>query len=111
MNVNVLLVTFSLRNPNKDYSQFLVTMRGNALQWLHFIEQTCILTTLHDVQHFADLLYPHIESTDSFIVVRIVPHEYQGFLPKEAWDWLNSVSANSVPLLLAPDIHPPKRLG
>lgn len=98
--MNLLLVTFSLRNSQKDYSQFFVALRGNALQWWHFIEQTCIVTTLHDVNAYTKLLIPHIEKTDSLLVTKIVPHEFQGWLPKDAWDWLNKVSSDSKQLSL-----------
>jgi hypothetical protein len=41
--MKLLLVTFSLRNQSKDYESFFVALRGNALQWWHFIEQTCVV--------------------------------------------------------------------
>jgi len=90
--LNLFLVTFSLRNPDRDYSQFFVNLRGNAQQWWHFIEQSCVVTTYHDVDTFAKLLVPHIENTDSLLVVEITPHNFQGWLPKEAWEWLHKVS-------------------
>jgi hypothetical protein len=86
--MRLLLVTFSLRNPNKDYSSFHVAIRGNALNWWHFIEQTCVVSTHLDAYAFAQLLYPHMETTDSVLVVEIQPHQFQGWLPKPAWDWL-----------------------
>lgn len=110
--MNLLLVTFALRNEQKDYSQFFVALRGNALQWWHFIEQTCILTTVHTPNTYAKLLSIHIEATDSLLVTKIVPHEYQGWLPKEAWEWLNQVSAdlNQRSLPLSSIIPPPPKL-
>jgi hypothetical protein len=104
--VNILLVTFSLRNVNKDYSQFFVALRGNAHQWWHFIEQTCIVTTFHDVNAFTDLLLPHMERTDSVLVVKITPHQYQGWLPPSAWEWLTKV-ATDINQLSLPQIFPP----
>ncbi|MGB9073099.1 MAG: hypothetical protein WCC22_10560 [Terriglobales bacterium] len=98
--MNLLLITFSLRNPQKDYSQFFVALRGNALQWWHFIEQTCIVTTLHDANTYTRQLLPHIEATDSLLIVKITPHEFQGWLPTDAWDWLNKVSTDSQQLSL-----------
>jgi hypothetical protein len=98
--MNLLLVTFSLRNPNRDYSQFFVALRGNALQWWHFIEQTAIVFTHLDVQGYTNVLLPHMENTDSVLVVKVSPHQFQGWLPKEAWNWLNGVSDQiSQPLL------------
>lgn len=93
MKLNLLLVTFSLRNPQKNYESFFVALRGNALQWSHFIEQTCIVATVHDANEFSRRLYPHMETTDSLLVVPLSPYGYNGWLPPYAWEWLNSVSA------------------
>jgi hypothetical protein len=90
--LNLFLVTFSLRNKSKDYAPFFVAVRGNALQWWHFIEQSCVVTTNHDVNSYAHQLLPYIEATDSLLVVAITPHEFQGWLPQQAWSWLNQVS-------------------
>jgi hypothetical protein len=90
--VKLLLVTFALRNIEKDYEPFFVALRGNALQWWHFILQTCVVATTYSAGDFATLLTQHIEAADSLLVVEIQPHEFQGWLPKAAWDWLNQVS-------------------
>jgi hypothetical protein len=95
VKLNVLLVTFSLRNPLKDYDNFFVAVRGNSVQWLHYIEQTCIVTTAYDVHTYAQKLIPYIEITDSLLVTPIEPFNYQGILPQAAWDWLNQVSLNA----------------
>jgi hypothetical protein len=90
--VNLLLVTFSLRNPQQNYEPFFVALRGNALQWWHFIEQTCVVYTSHTPDEYVQKLLPYIEKTDSLLVLKVTPHEFQGWLPKEAWDWLNKTS-------------------
>lgn len=111
--MRLLLVTFSLRNANKDYAPFFVALRGNALNWWHFIEQTCVVTTFEDANTYAHKLYPHMETTDSLLVVEIQPHQFQGWLPNAAWEWLWETSNNIVsekrplPGGLTP---PPKRL-
>jgi hypothetical protein len=111
--VNLLLITFALRNPKRDYSQFFVTLRGNALQWWHYIEQTCLVTTFNDVEKYTMLLVPYIEPTDSLLVVKITPQQYQGWLPRDAWDWINKVSGevDQLPLPLATVIPPPPKLN
>lgn len=90
--MNLLLVTFSLRDPNRDYSQFFVALRGNAIQWWHFIEQTCVVTTYLDINQLTNALSPYILTSDSLLVVKLEPHGFQGWLPKEAWDWFAKVS-------------------
>jgi hypothetical protein len=90
--MRLLLVTFALRNPNKDYSPFFVALRGNALNWWHYIEQTCVVSTQLTADSFAQQLFPHMETTDSVLVTEIQPHKFQGWLPQAAWSWLNDTS-------------------
>ena len=111
--MNLLLVTFSLRNREKDYEPFFVALRGNALQWWHFIEQTCVAYTAYSPDNYAKKLFPFILKTDSLLVVKITPHDFQGWLPKEAWDWLTSTSnviQPQYPALPFPNILPPLKL-
>jgi len=95
--VNLLLITFSLRNRERDYSQFFVELRGRALQWWHFIEQTTIVTTYYDADALTNFLLPHMEATDSLLIVKVSPHQFQGWLPKQAWQWLAEVSDRAQP--------------
>jgi len=109
---NLLLVTFSLRGPTENYEDFFVALRGNALQWWQYFEQTSIVVTTHDVNEFSSKLYPHIETTDSLLVVKLPlsSDAYNGWLPGGAWDWINRVSAEiakSQTRLIPP---PPKML-
>jgi hypothetical protein len=112
--MKLLLLTFSLRNPKKDYEPFFVALRGNALNWWHFIEQTCVVSTEKDANSYAHLLYPHLEKTDSLLVAEIQPFEFQGWLPPAAWDWLNATSATisppAPPLTILGMPPPPKQL-
>lgn len=38
---------------------------------------------------FAKSLYPYIEASDYLLVARL-QSEHQGWLPPDAWNWLNS---------------------
>lgn len=112
--MNLLVVSFSLRNPNKDYDPFFVELRGNSLNWMHYIEQTCLASTYLDEGSMAAKLRVHMDPTDSLIVAKIEPHQFNGWLPKAAWEWLHSVSNEidrekrpALPLFLTP---PPPRL-
>jgi hypothetical protein len=86
--MRVLLIAYALRNRFKDYSPFFQAIKANSIQWWHFIDSIFIVYTNHSADEYAHFLYPHIENTDSLLVTRL-QHEEQGWLPKEAWDWLN----------------------
>ena len=92
MNLHLLLVTFSLRNPNKDYTPFFVALRGYSQNWWHYIEQTVIVAANYNAAAFNNFLIENIEETDSLLVVEINAANCQGWLPPFAWKWIQDVS-------------------
>lgn len=91
--MKLLLVTFALQGAGRDYEQFFVTLRGSVLQWWHFIPQTCVVAGNLTANQLSARLLPHIDQqTDFFMVAELKPHEFQGWLPKVAWEWFNQVS-------------------
>jgi hypothetical protein len=86
--VNLLLVTFTLRNSLQDYDSFFVTLRGNSQQWLHYLDNTFLLYTPYSPDELIHRLVPHFEATDSVIIVHVT-QPFSGWLPQEAWQWIN----------------------
>ncbi len=87
----VLLVTYTLRNEVKDYSPLFEAIKNGGTRWWHYIDTVWIVETTLTADQFAHKLYPFIEKPDYLLVVRIM-NEHQGWLPKEAWDWINSLN-------------------
>jgi hypothetical protein len=85
----VLIITYALNSKQKDYAPLFDAIKNNAGQWWHFMDSTWIVNTVYSANEFAQFLYPHIVNTDHLLVARL-QGEHQGWLPKEAWDWLSS---------------------
>jgi hypothetical protein len=86
--VSVLLITHALNDQNKDYTPFFDALKGNCNYWWHYFDATWIVSTHHSAHEYANLLYPHMNTTDHLLVVKIT-REHQGWLPIKAWEWLN----------------------
>jgi hypothetical protein len=86
--MRILLITYELKNKLKDYSSFFEAVKNNAHQWWHFLPYVYIVATSYSANEYANFLLPHIQRADNLLVVRITA-EHQGWLPKDAWDWLN----------------------
>lgn len=86
--MRLLLVTYVLNNPNKDYATFFDAINSNSSNWWHFLDHTWIVRTDKTADAFAKALYPTIVKNDLLLVIKI-SKEYQGWLPEEAWKWLN----------------------
>jgi hypothetical protein len=84
----VLIVTYALNSKDKDYTPLFDAIKKNGGYWWHFMDSTWVVSTPYSADQFAKFLYPHILATDYLLVARL-QREHQGWLPKEAWDWLN----------------------
>jgi hypothetical protein len=84
----VLLITYDLKKPGQDYSALYNTIK-TASRWWHYLESTWIIETASPPQAWVEKLLPHLDQNDRLIVVQITPN-YQGYLPKDAWEWLKN---------------------
>ena len=87
--MSVLLVTYTHRSPTKDYTPFFNAIKNHTGWWWHYFGTVWIVESSMNANKFAESLYPFIENTDHLFVARLAK-EYGGWLPKEAWDWLNA---------------------
>ena len=87
--MRVLLITYTLRNQSKDYSGLFNAIKTHTGWWWHYFETVWIVQSNSTADQLAKQLYSYIENGDHLLVVRL-HKDYQGWLPKDAWDWLNA---------------------
>ena len=87
----LFFVSYDLRTPDHDYTPFFIALRGAADMWWHFLTNTWLVTTNLDVDVYTQLLMPHITTQDSLLVMEVKGWG-QGWLPREAWDWIRKNS-------------------
>lgn len=85
----VLLVTYELNTPNKEYSQFFDTLKKTPRAWWHYLKDVWLVDTDISADGFAKVLYPHITQDDRLLITKL-SGEHQGWLTQEAWDWINA---------------------
>ncbi len=86
----ILIITYDLKTP-KDYHDFYEAIKAQATEgkWWHYMASTWILSTTRTPQQVADNIRPLLEAQD-FLFVCELTSNYQGWLPKPAWDWLRA---------------------
>jgi len=86
--MSVILVTYDLKTPGKVYTSFYDTlkMQGN---WWHYLTSTWLIETMKMPEQVYAALAPHLSTNDSILVLPVTKPSY-GWLPKDAWDWINS---------------------
>lgn len=85
----VLLVTYDLNKPGKDYSELYKAIKAASNDHIHPLESVWILDTNHSAKVVSDYLRNHIDSNDNLFVARLT-RESAGWMPKDAWTWLGN---------------------
>jgi hypothetical protein len=61
--------------------------------WWHHIENSYLIASALDVNSLYNLIFPGVPKR-YLLVIEIDPSNAQGWLPKEAWDWLQKYQHN-----------------
>jgi len=85
--MSILLVSYDLKKPDKDYSGLYQALK-KASEWWHYLESCWLLKTNLTPQEWFERLQPHIDEND-FILIIEIKRNYYGLLPKKAWDWIS----------------------
>ncbi|TAU15498.1 hypothetical protein ELH33_01080 [Rhizobium ruizarguesonis] len=83
----IYAVNYDLKRPGQNYEALHEAIMSCG-DWWHYLGSTWLVHTQIDAQSIWDRLSPHIDAND-FVLVIGMTHDYQGWLPQEAWDWIN----------------------
>jgi hypothetical protein len=92
----ILLVTYDLKTPGKDYSPFYAALKAQG-PWWHYMGSTWLIATNKSAKQVYDNIATHLTVKDLILVAPLgSPH--WGYLPKEAWEWISKNRASIRPL-------------
>ena len=83
----VYVVSYDLRQARRNYSGLIEELRKSP-SWWHFMESTWLISTSENADQVFARVKPHVDDDDYLLIVQ-ARRPYQGWLPKEAWDWIN----------------------
>jgi hypothetical protein len=84
------LVAYAL-NPARVPPTDLITQLHAPREWWHYIDHTWILSTSESVNEVHNRLIKTLTTADRLLVVQVTAvATSQGWLPEEAWDWINA---------------------
>lgn len=84
----VLIINYALKNPAKDYGPLFAAIK-NCGEWWHFMESTWIVSTAHSAEIVGIHLNQYIDTKTDYLLVATLQQGAQGWLPPDAWNWLN----------------------
>ena len=87
-NINqVLIVTYDLKTPGWNYTAFYDALKAQG-QWWHYLTSSWLIVTGKSPSDVYTALAPHLPKSDRILVLPVKKPAF-GYLPKEAWDWIN----------------------
>lgn len=84
----VYLVTYDLKQPGQDYSSVHEAIKACGAWW-HFLESTWLVDGHLTADQIAMRVRHHIDQNDNLLVIGVTG-DYAGWLPRAAWEWINS---------------------
>lgn len=85
----VYVISYDLNKKDKDYKGLYDVLKTYA--YMHYLDSTWLISTSESTQTIYDKVKPHIDENDCLLVIQ-AKQSYNGWLPKDAWEWLKNAS-------------------
>ena len=86
----LLLITYDLKQPDRDYTTLYESIKQCSSVWWHYLESVWIIRTEMTANQCFDKIHPNMDNNDYIFIVDISHQTRQGWLPKDAWEWIKS---------------------
>lgn len=80
-------VNYDLKRPGQDYSNLYDAIKSCGAWW-HHLGSTWLLDTNLTAKGIWDRISPCVDKNDAVLIIGVT-RDYQGWLPQDAWEWLN----------------------
>jgi hypothetical protein len=83
----VYSITYDLKTPGRDYDSLFAELKKSS-KWWHYLESTWLIATEETPAKVYERLVSKISNKDRLLIIEVRNHA-QGWLPKDAWVWIN----------------------
>lgn len=80
-------INYDLKAPGRNYEGLYAAIKELGTWW-HYLESMWIVKTSLEVNGVWERLARHLDENDRLLVIEVRCNA-QGWLPKEAWDWIH----------------------
>lgn len=87
--MSLILITYDLNRPGQDYKDLHETIKALGTWW-HFLDSTWIVKCYLAPSQVWEKLSTVTDANDSFLILDVTADSRAGWLPEDAWDWLNA---------------------
>lgn len=86
----IILVTYDLKQPDRNYDALYTAIKQSGTVWWHYLESVWLIRTEMTPEQCFDRIHPNMDENDSLFIVDISHKPHQGWLPKDAWEWIKT---------------------
>lgn len=83
----IYAISYDLNTPGQNYDGLHSAIK-NCGPWWHYLKSTWLVDTNLRADQVWNRLSSHCDKNDLILIVGIT-QDYSGWLPKDAWDWIN----------------------
>ena len=84
----IYAINYDLKRPGQHYAALYEAIKS-CVEWWHYLESTWLVDTALTAPAIWQRIAPHVDAHDVFLINGI-SRDYSGWLPKDAWEWINS---------------------
>ena len=97
--MKLFAIVYDISDSKRDHTTFLETIQSLGA-WMHYMDTLWIISTNEFTlaSEVFGRLHPHMDQEEDYVFVAEVPSNVNGWLPPEAWDWIEKQRSASIPL-------------
>lgn len=87
----LFLISYDLKSPGRDYTSLYNHIKSLG-EWWHYLESTWIVKMPYatDITQISTSIRQMMDSNDCLLVIDITGKDRNGWLPKDAWEWITN---------------------
>lgn len=86
--MGVKLITYDLNSPGQDYKTLHEVIKVLGSSWWHFLDSTWLVDTYLTPDQIVERIRGNTDKNDYLLVIDVAGDASQGWLPTEAWEWI-----------------------
>lgn len=81
-------INYDLKQPGRDYAGLYNAIKSCG-PWWHYLGSTWLIDSHLDAKGIWRRIGEHFDRNDRALVIGVTK-DYEGWLPKDAWEWINT---------------------
>ena len=81
-------INYDLKAPSRNYDGLYEAIKASG-KWWHYLDSTWIVITNENAEQIWSRLAQQIDKNDFLLIIE-VRGNVQGWLPKDAWEWIQA---------------------